>query len=51
MAMSLGFHQKKVKVNSYSLTQAEEGKRTWWLIEIMDKYETIHTLSFGGQKN
>jgi hypothetical protein len=42
MAMSLGFHQKNVKVDAYSLTQAEEGKRAWWLCHIMDKYYNTH---------
>lgn len=38
MATSLGFHQKHLKVHTYSAIEAEEGKRAWWLCYVMDKY-------------
>lgn len=37
MAVSLGFHQKTRKADTYSAIELEEGKRAWWLCLIMEK--------------
>jgi Fungal specific transcription factor domain len=37
MAVSLGFHQKTRKVDTYTAIELEEGKRAWWLCLIVEK--------------
>ncbi len=40
MAISLGFHRKYYN-KAYTLIEEEEGRRSWWLCYIMEKYVKI----------